>query len=108
MLGAENNMIGNPVIVFENGRGTSVEYWIPIMKELSKENQIDSRYKTYDKYADDIIAKGSKFIAEEMKAQREFAKTGYELCNQNPLPDASTFYNGREISQKSGTNSKFV
>ena len=36
--GMENNQKGKPVIVFENGRGTDFEYWLPIIKEVSKGN----------------------------------------------------------------------
>lgn len=36
--GMENNRKGKPVIVFENGRGTDFEYWLPIIKEVSKGN----------------------------------------------------------------------
>ncbi len=36
--GMENNKKGKPVIVFENGRGTDFEYWMPIVKEVSKGN----------------------------------------------------------------------
>lgn len=34
----ENNQSGKPVIVFENGRGTDFEYWMPIIREVSKSN----------------------------------------------------------------------
>jgi hypothetical protein len=27
-----------------------------------------------------------------MKAQREFGKTGYEICNRNPLPDVPVHF----------------
>jgi hypothetical protein len=36
--GMANNQKGKPVIVFENGRGTDFEYWLPIIQEVSKEN----------------------------------------------------------------------
>ncbi|MHB9141919.1 MAG: alpha/beta hydrolase [Paludibacter sp.] len=185
--GLENNHKGKPVIVFENGRGTDFEYWITVIKEVSKENatfaynrprigcseddnqlptidhivgvlrqsllakglyppyllvghswgaayvryfaalypneiaglifvdphdfvkkegggrlpyreiglrenQIDSLFAVYDKWADEYIARGPKFVVEEMKAQREFSKTGYELCNRNPLPDVPVHF----------------
>jgi len=38
--GMENNQKGKPVIVFENGRGTDFEYWLPIIQEVSKGNAI--------------------------------------------------------------------
>jgi pimeloyl-ACP methyl ester carboxylesterase len=180
--GMANNQKGKPVIVFENGRGTDFEYWLPIIKEVSKgnatfaynrprigsseddnqlptidhiteilrqsllakglyppyilvghswgaacircfasfypeeiaglifvdphdfvkkpgggrlpyqeigltESQIDSLFAEYDKSADEYIAQGPKFVVEEMKAQREFSKSGFELINRNPLPD---------------------
>lgn len=180
--GLENNQKGKPVIVFENGRGTGFDYWLPVMEEVSKENvsftynrprignseddkhiptidhiagilhaalqakgleppyllvghswgaayircfaslypdevaglifvdphdivrkpgdgrlpykrigisesQTDSLFDVYDKSADEFMAQGPKFIVEEMKAQREFSKTGYKLCNRNPLPE---------------------
>lgn len=185
--GMENNQKGKPVIVFENGRGTDFEYWLPIIKDVSQENstfaynrpriggseddnqlptidhipnvlrqslrakglfppyilvghswgaayirtfaslypdeiaglifvdphdfvkkeaggrscyreiglttnQIDSLFSTYDKSADEYIAQGPKFVVEEMKAQREFGKTGYELCNRNPIPDVPVHF----------------
>jgi len=184
--GMENNQKGKPVIVFENGRGTDVEYWLPIIQEVSKgnaafaynrprigsseddnqlptidiiteilrqsllakglyppyilvghswgaayirtfasfypdeiaglifvdphdfvkkgggrlpyreiglnESQIDSLFAAYDKSADEYIAQWPKFVAEEMKAQREFSKTGFELCNRNPLPDVPVHF----------------
>ncbi|HBZ66178.1 MAG TPA: hypothetical protein DEO70_05015 [Bacteroidales bacterium] len=185
--GMKNNRKGKPVIVFENGRGSDFEYWVPILHEVSKENavfaynrpriggseddfqlptidhiaellrqsllekglyppyilvghswgaacircfaslhpdeiaglifvdphdfvknegggklpyreiglterQIDSLYETFDKWADEYIAQGPKFVVEEMKAQREFAKTGFELCNRNPLPDVPVHF----------------
>ena len=55
-------------------------------------NQIDSLFAEYDKSADEYIAQGPKFVIEEMKAQREFSKTGYELCNRNPLPDVPVHF----------------
>lgn len=38
--GMQNNQKGKPVIVFENGRGTDFEYWLPIIQEVSKENTV--------------------------------------------------------------------
>lgn len=197
--GIENNKTGKPVIVFENGRGTGFDYWLPIIKEVSKgnttfaynrprigiseddnqlptidhivgilrqsllakglyppyllvghswggacircfaslypneiaglifvdphdfvkkegggrlpyreigltENQIDSLFDAYDKSADDYMAQGPKFVVEEMKAQREFTKTGYELCNRNPLPDVPVHFimaGGYPLNQES-------
>jgi pimeloyl-ACP methyl ester carboxylesterase len=185
--GLENNQKGKPVIVFENGRGTDFEYWLPIIKEVSKENatfaynrprigsseddnqlptidhiaeilrqslvkkglnppyilvghswgaayircfaslhpaeiaglifvdphdfvkkpgggrlpyqeigltesQIDSLFDAYDKSADDYIAQGPKFVVEEMKAQREFSRSGFELINRNPLPNVPVHF----------------
>jgi pimeloyl-ACP methyl ester carboxylesterase len=185
--GMENMKKGKPVIVFENGRGTDFEYWLPIIKEVSNdytvfaynrprigsseddnqlptinhitdvlrqsllakglqppyifvghswgaaiircfasfypdeiaglifvdphdfvkkpgsgrlpyqeigltENQIDSLFAEYDKWADEYIAQGPKFVAEEMKAQREFSKSGFELINRNPLPDVPVHF----------------
>jgi pimeloyl-ACP methyl ester carboxylesterase len=184
--GMENNQKGKPIIVFENGRGTDFEYWLPIINEVSKGNatfaynrpriggseddslvptidhiteilrplllekglqppyllvghswggaiiryfasahpeeiaglifvdphdfvkkagerspyreigltqrQIDSLFGEYDKSADEFIDQGPKFVVEEMKAQREFARTGFELCNQNPLPDVPVHF----------------
>jgi pimeloyl-ACP methyl ester carboxylesterase len=185
--GMENNRKGKPVIVFENGRGTDFEYWLPIIREVSKENatfaynrprigsseddnqiptidhiadilrqsllakglqppyilvghswgaaiircfasfypdeiaglifvdphdfvkkpgggrlpyqeigltetQIDSLFAEYDKWADEYIAQGPKFVVEEMKAQQEFSKTGFDLCNRNPLPDVPVHF----------------
>ncbi len=184
--GMENNQKGKPVIVFENGRGTDFEYWLPIINEISKgnatfaynrprigsseddnqlptidhitdvlrqllleeglqppyilvghswgaayircfaslypdeiaglifvdphdfvkkgggrlpyqriglsESQIDSLFDAYDKSADEYIALWPKFVVEEMKAQREFSKTGFELCNRNPLPDVPVHF----------------
>jgi len=184
--GMENNQKGKPVIVFENGRGADFEYWLPIIKEVSKgnatfaynrprignseddgqlptidhitdvlrqtllakglqppyilvghswgaacircfasfypveiaglifvdphdfvkkgggrlpyqeigltERQIDSLFDTYDKWADEYIAQGPKFVVEEMKAQREFGRTGFALCNRNPLPDVPVHF----------------
>jgi len=185
--GMENNQKGKPVIVFENGRGTAFEYWMPIIREVSKGNatfaynrprigsseddnqiptidhiakilhqsllekglnppyilvghswgaayircfasmypneiaglifvdphdfvknktggsspyreigltqkQIDSLFIEYDKSADEYMAQGPKFVVEEMKAQREFSKTGFELCNRNPLPDVPVHF----------------
>jgi pimeloyl-ACP methyl ester carboxylesterase len=185
--GMESNQKGKPVIVFENGRGTDFEYWLPIIKDVSKENvvfaynrprigsseddnqlptidhitdllrqtllskglnppyilvghswgaayirtfasfypeeiaglifvdphdfvkkgaggrspyreigltklQIDSIFAEYDKSADEYIAQGPKFVVEEMKAQREFSRTGFELCNKNPLPDVPVHF----------------
>jgi pimeloyl-ACP methyl ester carboxylesterase len=185
--GMENYQKGKPVIVFENGRGTDFDYWLPIFNEVSKENavfaynrprigsseddnqlptvdhiaeilrqlllskglyppyllvghswgaayircfasfypdkiaglifvdphdfvkgegggklpyreigltesQIDSLFDSYDKWADEYMAQGPKFVVEEMKAQREFSKTGYELCNRNPLPDVPVHF----------------
>ena len=184
--GMENNQKGKPVIVFENGRGTDFEYWLPIIQEVSKGNatfaynrprigsseddnqlptidhiteilrqsllskglhppyilighswgaayvrtfasfypdeiaglifvdphdfvkrgggrlpyreielteiQIDSLFASYDKSADEYIAQGPKYVVEEMKAQREFSKTGFELCNRSPLPDVPVHF----------------
>lgn len=184
--GMENNQKGKPVIIFENGRGTDFEYWLPIIKEVAKgnatfaynrprigsseddnqiptidhiievlrqsllakglkppyilvghswgaayirtfasfypdeiaglifvdphdfvkkgggrlpyqeigltESQIDSLFAVYDKSADDYIAQGPKFVVEEMKAQIEFSKTGFELCNRNPLPEVPVHF----------------
>ena len=185
--GMENNQKGKPVIVFENGRGTDFEYWLPIINEVSKgnaafaynrprigsseddhqlptvehitetlrqsllakglnppylfvghswgaayircfaslypdevaglifvdphdfvkkadggrlpyreigltENQIDSLFDAYDKSADEYMAQWPKFVVEEMKAQREFSKTGYKICNRNPLPDVPVHF----------------
>jgi pimeloyl-ACP methyl ester carboxylesterase len=185
--GVENNQKGKPVIVFENGRGTDFEYWLPIIKEVSKgnatfaynrpriggseddnqiptidhiaeilrqsllskglyppyilvghswgaayircfatlypneiaglifvdphdfvkkpgggrlpyqeigltENQIDSLFKEYDKSADEYMAQGPKFVVEEMKAQREFSKSGFDLINRNPLPEVPVHF----------------
>ncbi|MFH0893806.1 MAG: alpha/beta fold hydrolase [Bacteroidota bacterium] len=185
--GLENNKKGKPVIVFENGRGTDFEYWLPIINEVSKgntvfaynrprigcseddkqlptiehiteilresllkkglyppyilvghswgaahvrcfaslypneiaglifvdphdfvkkgcggrlpyreiglsESQIDSLFNEYDKSADEYIAQGPKFVVEEMKAQREFTKTGLKLCNRNPFPDVPVHF----------------
>lgn len=185
--GIENRQKGKPVIVFENGRGTDFEYWLPIIQEVSKENttiaynrpriggseddnqiptvdhiteilrqlllakgfeppyifvghswggaiiryytirypdeiaglifvdphdfvknegggrlpyrqigltefQIDSLYAEYDKSADEYMARGPKFVVEEMKAQREFSKTGFAICNRNPLPDVPVHF----------------
>lgn len=186
-FGMENIQKGKPVIVFENGRGTDFEYWLPIIKEVSKgnaafaynrprigsseddgqvptvdhiteilrqsllskglyppyilvghswgaacircfasfypdeiaglifvdphdfvkkegggklpyreigltESQIDSLFDSYDKWADEYMAQGPKFVVEEMKAQREFSRTGYDLCNLNPLPDVPVHF----------------
>jgi pimeloyl-ACP methyl ester carboxylesterase len=185
--GIENKQKDKAVIVFENGRGTDFEYWLPIIHEVSKENvvfaynrpriggseddqqvptidhitevlrqallakglqppyifvghswgaayiryfsalypdevaglifvdphdfvknegggrlpyrkigltefQIDSLYAEYDKSADEYMAQGPKFVVEEMKAQREFGKTGFALCNRNPLPDVPVHF----------------
>ncbi len=185
--GMENNKKGKPVIVFENGRGTSFEYWLPIIEQVSKnsavfaynrprigsseddnqpptiehiavllhqsllekglkppyllvghswgaayiryfavlypnevaglifvdqhdfvrntgggklpyreigltEIQIDSIYKSYDKYANEYIDQGPKFVVEEMKAQREFGKTGFEMCSRRPLPNVPVHF----------------
>jgi pimeloyl-ACP methyl ester carboxylesterase len=185
--GMENNQKGRPVIVFENGRGTDFEYWLPVIKEVSKGNatfaynrprigsseddnqiptidhitellhqlllakglqppylfvghswgaayircfasfypdeiaglifidphdfvkkpgggklpyqeigltdtQIDSLFNSYDKWADEYMAQGPKFVVEEMKAQREFSKSGFELINRNPLPDVPVHF----------------
>jgi pimeloyl-ACP methyl ester carboxylesterase len=185
--GMENNRKGKPVIVFENGRGTDFEYWLPIIKEVSAdfatfaynrpriggsdddnqvptidhiaevlrlallakglyppyilvghswgaayvrfyaslhpeeiaglifvdphdfvknpgggrlpyrqigltEKQIDSLYVEYDKSADEYMAQGPRFVVEEMKAQRAFGKTGFELCNRTPLPDVPVHF----------------
>lgn len=185
--GSENNRKGKPVIVFENGRGTDFGYWLPVIKEVSKEhatfaynrpriggseddgrlpdvghiaeilrqsllakglyppyilvghswggacircyaslypgeiaglvfvdphdfvktpgggrlpyqqiglseNQIDSLFDAYDRSADEYMAQGPGFVVEEMKAQREFSKTGYALCNRNPLPDVPVHF----------------
>jgi pimeloyl-ACP methyl ester carboxylesterase len=185
--GLENNQKGKPVIVFENGRSTDFEYWLPIIQEVSKRNatfaynrprigsseddnllptidhitdvlrqsllakglqppyilvghswgaayircfasfypdeiaglifvdphdfvkkpgggrlpyqeiglteiQIDSLFDTYDKWADEYIAQGPRFVVEEMKAQREFSKSGFELINRNPLPDVPVHF----------------
>ena len=185
--GMENNRKGKPVIVFENGRGTDFDYWLPILKEVSKTNtvfaynrpriggseddnrvpaidyiaenlrkallskglyppyilvghswggayarcyasfypeeiaalifvdphdftkkedlgklpyrqiglaegQIDSLFAEYDKSADEYMARGPKFVVEEMKAQREFSKTGFDLCNRHPLPDVPVHF----------------
>jgi pimeloyl-ACP methyl ester carboxylesterase len=56
------------------------------------EFQIDSLYAEYDKSADDYMAQGPKFVVEEMKAQREFSKTGFALCSRNPLPDVPVHF----------------
>jgi pimeloyl-ACP methyl ester carboxylesterase len=185
--GMDNNQKGKPVIVFENGRGTDFEYWLPIIQEVSKghatfaynrprigsseddnqiptighipdvlrqsllakglhppyilvghswgaayircfasfypdeiaglifvdphdfvkkpgggrlpyqeigltENQIDSLFDAYDKWADEYIAQGPGFVVEEMKAQREFSKSGFELIDRNPLPDVPVHF----------------
>lgn len=185
--GMANNQKGKPVIVFENGRGTDFDYWLPIIQEVSKGNatfaynrprigsseddgqvptidhiadvlrqallakglqppyilvghswgaaciryfaslypdqvaglifvdphdfvkkpgsgklpyqqigltdhQIDSLFVEYDKSADEYMAQGPKFVVEEMKAQREFGKTGFDLCNRNPLPDVPVHF----------------
>jgi pimeloyl-ACP methyl ester carboxylesterase len=185
--GMENNQKGKPVIVFENGRSTDFEYWLPIIQEVSKgnatfaynrprigsseddgqvptidhiaevlrqtllakglqppyifvghswgaayircfasfypdqiaglifvdphdivkkpgggrlpyqeigltETQIDSLFDTYDKWADEYMAQGPKFVVEEMKAQREFSKSGFELINRNPVPDVAVHF----------------
>jgi pimeloyl-ACP methyl ester carboxylesterase len=185
--GMENNQKGKPVIVFENGRGTDFEYWVPIIQEVSKgnttfaynrpriggseddnqlptiqhiakvlkqlllakglyppyilvghswgaaytrcfasfypeevaglifvdphdfvkkpgggrvpyqqigltENQIDSLFVEYDKITDEYMTHWPKFVVEEMKAQQEFSKTGYGICNQNPLPDVPVHF----------------
>ena len=187
VYGLENNKNGKPVIVFENGRGTDFEYWLPIIKEVAKNNvvfaynrpriggseddhqiptvdhitdilrqlllskglnppyilvghswggacircfasfypaeiaglvfvdphdfvkgegggrlpyqriglsefQIDSLFAEYDKSADEFMAQGPKFVVEEMKAQREFSKTGYALCSRNPLPEVPVHF----------------
>jgi len=185
-FGMENNLERKPVIVFENGRGTDFEYWLPIIEEVAKKNatfaynrpriggseddnqvptidhitdilrqlllekglqppyilvghswggaiiryfasfypeeiaglifvdphdfvkktgerspykeigltknQIDSLFNEYDKSADEYMEQGPGFVVEEMKAQREFAKTGFELCNRNPLPDVPVHF----------------
>ena len=185
--GLQSNQKEKPVIVFENGRGTEFDYWLPIINEVSKENasfaynrprignsdddnqiptidhiaevlrqallskglnppyllvghswgaacircfaafypdevaglifvdphdfvkkpaggrscyreigltksQIDSLFIEYDKSADEYMAQGPKFVVEEMKAQREFAKTGFEICNRNPLPEVPVHF----------------
>ena len=56
------------------------------------ENQIDSLFETYDKWADEYMAQGPGFVVEEMKAQREFSRTGFALCNRNPLPDVPVHF----------------
>lgn len=185
--GIDNYKKGKPVIVFENGRSTDFEYWLPIIQEVSKSNttlvynrprigsseddnklptidhiaavlrqllltkglqppyilvghswgaayircfasfypeeigglifvdphdfvkktgggrlpyqeigltesQIDSLFDTYEKWADESIAQWPKFVVEEMKAQREFSKSGFELINRNPLPDVPVHF----------------
>jgi pimeloyl-ACP methyl ester carboxylesterase len=171
-----------PVVVFENGRGSDFEYWLPIINEISKQNTtfaynrprigsseddnqvptvehvvevlrqtllqkglnppyilvghswggaiiryyaalypneiaglvfvdphdfvkkpgggrlpyqeiglseslIDSLFDVYDKWADEYMAQGPKFVVEEMKAQRNFSKNGSKLCNSVPFPN---------------------
>ena len=56
------------------------------------ENQIDSLFIEYDKSAEEYMAQGPKYVVEEMKAQIEFSKTGFELCNRNPLPDVPVHF----------------
>ncbi|MBU1010780.1 MAG: alpha/beta hydrolase [Bacteroidetes bacterium] len=185
--GRENAQNGKPVIVFENGRGTDLAYWLPIIREVSKEqvafaynrprigcseddnqvptidhivevlrqalrakgleppylfvghswgaayircyasfypdevaglifvdphdfvkkpgggslpyreigltqSQIDSLFASYDKSADEYMAQGPAFVVEEMKAQRAFSKTGYNLIARNPLPDVPVHF----------------
>ncbi len=200
--GMENNQKGKPVIVFENGRSTDFEYWIPVIQEVSKgnatfaynrprigsseddnklptidhiadvlrqsllakglqppyilvghswgaayircfasmypnevaglifvdphdfvkgegggrlpyrqigltENQIDSLFNSYDKWADEYIAQWPKFVVEEMKAQREFSKTGYAIIDRNPLPDVPIHFimaGGYPISTESSSS----
>lgn len=60
---------------------------LPYQKIGLTEHQIDSLFLEYDKSANEYIAQGPKFVVEEMKAQQEFSRTGFALCNQNPLPD---------------------
>ncbi len=200
--GIDNNKKGKPVIVFENGRSTDFEYWLPIIQEVSKanttlvynrprigsseddnklptidhiavvlrqilhtkglqppyilvghswgaayircfasfypeeigglifvdphdfvkksgggrlpyqeigltENQIDSLFDTYEKWADESIAQWPKFVVEEMKAQREFSKSGFELINRNPLPDVPVHFimaGGYPLNQETTTS----
>jgi hypothetical protein len=56
------------------------------------ESQIDSLFAEYDKWADEYIAQGPGFVVEEMKAQRKFSKSGFELVNRNPLPDVPVHF----------------
>ena len=56
------------------------------------ESQIDSLFNAYDNWADEYIAQGPRFVVEEMKAQREFSKSGFELINRNPLPDVPVHF----------------
>lgn len=56
------------------------------------ESQIDSLYATYDKSAAEYMAQGPKFVVEEMKAQQEFGRTGFALCNRSPLPEVPVHF----------------
>jgi hypothetical protein len=63
-----------------------------VRKTTRSECQIDSFFDVYDRSADEYMSQWPKFVVEEMKAQREFSKTGRELCNRNPLPDVPVHF----------------
>ena len=52
-----------------------------------KEYQIDSIFATYDVSKKEFLAKGPRFLIEEIKVQVELGATGHKECTQNPIPD---------------------
>lgn len=66
--GLENNQIDKPVIVFENGRGSTFDSWKKVIKEISKESAVFAYNRPrIGKSEDDSIPPTMKHIVDNLR-----------------------------------------
>jgi len=66
--GLENNQVDKPVIVFENGRGSSFDSWVKVIKEISKESAVFAYNRPrIGKSEDDSIPPSMKHIVDNLR-----------------------------------------
>jgi pimeloyl-ACP methyl ester carboxylesterase len=66
--GLEHNQMNKPVIVFENGRGTTFDYWEKVISEVSKESVIFAYNRPrIGKSEDDNIPPSMKHIVDNLR-----------------------------------------
>ena len=68
IAGLENNQAGKPVIVFENGRGSTFNSWEKVIKEVSKESAVFAYNRPrIGKSEDDSIPPTMKHIVDNLR-----------------------------------------